>query len=317
MRNSQVQFMRLLPLIILLALTASLQAFDHHSSYKNPQDSTRNSYLLVMPDGGKAVGLVIRDYTMLPDITRTSPYQWMGLLLARGYAVLFTDTSKSNPDLFYDDEGPQMIDAFVNEVRTEFEIGDNIFIGGISASGTRALRYAQYIAEGKSRFDTELKGVFIVDSPLDIERFYLSATRNKDKFKAGMAYEASFVPNTFEEVLGGTVDEKREEYRKASVFSQFQDGYGNARHYLQTPMIFFHEPDIEWWIKERGSSYFDINSFDIAAFVNYQRINGNHDVTNIVTQGKGFDREGNHNCHSWTIVNEKLLVDWIVERTEK
>lgn len=306
--------MRYLLFILFLFSACTSYSFEFIYSYENPQDSSRNSYLLVMPKDRPAKGLVIRDFSKLPDITRKSPYQWMDLLLAEKFAILFTDTSKHNPDLFYDDEGPEMIDGFVNEVMSNYSIDNNIFIGGISASGTRALRYAQYIAEGKSKYGTELKGVFAVDSPLDIERFYLSATRNKEKFKGGMAYEASFVPQVFEDVFGGTLNDKTEAYRQSSVFSQFAENYGNASRYLGTSIVFFHEPDIEWWIEERGASYFDINSFDIAAFVNYQKLNGNDDVTLITTQDKGSDREGNHKCHSWTIVDEKLLVEWILER---
>jgi len=310
--------MKSLVVFILMSISSVSLFAEYLYSYKNPSDSTNNSYLLILPENQTSKGLIVRDYTNLPDMDKKSPFKLTDLAIDNGFAVLYTDTSLYYPELFYSDEGPEIIDEFIKEVTDKYLINrNNIFIGGISASGTRALRFAQYCQQNKSKYGTKIKGVFVVDSPLDIERFYLSATRNNKKFKSGMAYEANFVPQVFEQVLGGTLDEKLKEYRKASVFSQFAEDYGNAKHYLSQSMIFFHEPDIEWWINERGSSYFDINSFDIAAFVNYQRLFGNKDVELVTTEGKGFDRVGNHKCHSWTIVDEAYLMNWILDRTQE
>ncbi len=231
--------------------------------------------------------------------------------------TIFTVTSKRFPELYYFDKEPALLDDIVNEVVHDYNIPkENIFIGGISSSGTRALRFAQYCNEGKSKYDTKIRGVFSVDSPLDLERFYYSALNHRKYFKAGMLYEANLILEMFPKYIG-TPENNLDVYRKMSVHSHTDTTPGNAKYYLNTSIIMFHEPDIDWWIKERGAGYYDINSFDIAGFVNKQISNGNTDIELVTTSDKGFDREGNRKCHSWTIVDEAYLIRWMVERMEK
>ena len=78
--------------------------------------------------------------------------------------------------------------------------------------------------------------------------------------------------------------------------------------------LLFHEPDIDWWLAERGCSYHDINSIDIAGMYNWLLQNGHSDIELITTTNKGFDRNGNRKCHSWSIVDEEYLIDWIIKR---
>ena len=87
--------------------------------------------------------------------------------------TIFTVTSNRFPELYYFDEKPALLDEIIYEVITGHNIPEhNIFLGGMSASGTRALRFVQYCNQGKSKYNTTVRGVFAVDSPLDLERFY-------------------------------------------------------------------------------------------------------------------------------------------------
>lgn len=259
----------------------------------------------------------MRDYSTLPDINKQSRYQWMNLALDNGIAVLFTVSTNNFPELFYDDSGPLLLDEMLNEVINKHQIPkENVFIGGISASGTRALRFAQFCAEGKSKYGQQIKGVFSVDSPLDIERFYRSAQQHKQYFHPSMKEEADLVLKAFPEHLNGTPDDRLEHYQNASVFSATAPAGGNARHYLNTSLLLFHEPDIDWWLHERGASYYDFNSYDIAAFVVCLKAMKHKDIELISTSGKGFDKQGNRNCHSWTIVDEDYLIKWVMERID-
>lgn len=80
--------------------------------------------------------------------------------------------------------------------------------------------------------------------------------------------------------------------------------------------MIFHEPDIDWWISERGCSYYDINSYDLVALTVLLKKLGNKHIDLITTTGKGFDREGSRKPHSWTIVDEDYLMTWILIRIE-
>ncbi len=302
--------MKLLLSIIILFASYFTFGQTYEYVYKNPADSTFNCYLTVFPEGETIKGLIIRDYTNLPDISKKSPYQFLKLSKEAGLMTLYTNTSNIFPELFVQESTMKLLDEIVVEVIEKYNIPkNNIFIGGLSASGARALRYAQYCAAGKST--VKIKGVFSVDSPLDLERFYKSASEHKQNFKAGMLWEANYMVPFFHELFDGGVEEFPEAYRNASVFTQSDSSGGNVKLLKNTNIILFHEPDIDWWLNERGATYYDFNSYDIAAFALKLRMLGNENVELITTSGKGYDRKGNRNCHSWTIVDENYLMDWI------
>ena len=280
--------------------------------YLNPADSSFNCYMVKFPATDSIRGVVIRDYSSLPD-TSKSPYQFNDLCSKNGLVILYTVTSKRFPELYYFDEEMARLDSLIHHACRQYNLPtEHLLMGGISASGTRALRFAQYCSSGKSVFNTQLKGVFSVDSPLDVERFYTSASTHKDSFTDGMRWEADLVLKQFPDYLG-VPDSSFSAYRNASVYSQFDSTGGNIHLLKNTPILFVHEPDLDWWKSARGAEYFDINSYDISACVKQLRAMGNTDVTEIITSGKGFDHDGNRKCHSWTIVDEETLVDWILE----
>lgn len=309
--------MRTLFTLFILVITSTLYGQKYEYVYKNRSDSTYNCYIKVIPDSLPIKGLVIRDFSTLPDINKTSPYQFTDLCTQKGLMTIYTVSSNKFPELFTSDSTMENLDAIVSEVIEEYKIhSNNIFIGGISASGTRALRYAQYCEQGKSKHRIKIKGVFSVDSPLDLARFYKSVHNHKTYFKAGMLWEAELMTKVFEQLFSGHPDKFKDDYIISSVFSHKDSLGGNAQYLKNVNIIMFHEPDIDWWLNERGSSYFDINSYDIAAFVLKLRSLGNNNVELVTTTGKGFDRNGNRNCHSWTIVDEEFLTKWITKQLE-
>ncbi len=301
-------------LLFFFVFSQLLNAQNFEYVYRDKNDSAVNCYLKAIPKTKKIKGLIVRDYSALPDVRVKSRYRFQGLALKNGFMVLYTVTSKYFPEMYYSDSCTQLLDEIINEVLTKHQIPkENLFIGGISASGTRALRYAQYCEQGKSKFGHKVKGVFAVDSPLDLERFYYSAKNHMGNLKAGMLTEAKMMVKVFPEKLGGTPEEVPGRYRDASVYSATDSLGGNAKYYLNIPIIIFHEPDVDWWINERGSVYYDMNSYDIAGFVNRLKLLGGKKIEMVSTTGKGFDWEGKRNCHSWTIVNEDYLMKWILK----
>jgi hypothetical protein len=307
--------MELIHLIFCLIFSLTCFGQQYEYVYRNPADNSFNCYLKFYPKTDSIKGLIVRDYSRLFDAEEKSPYQFTDLALEAGMMVLITNTSKQFPELFTADSTMAILNEIILEVVNEHNIPEeNIFIGGISASGTRALRFAQYCAEGKSRI--KIRGVFVVDSPLDLERFYNSAFHHKKNFSKGMLWEAKLMVPLLDSLFGGSPNEKYESYKNASVFSHADPNGGNASFLKNTDIIIFHEPDIDWWIRERGCSYFDINSYDLAAFTVLLKGLGNENIDLITTTGKGFDRKGNRKPHSWTIVDEQHLMNWILERVD-
>lgn len=301
----------LVPILLFAFLSIHAQKMEY--VYRNPADSSFNCYLKVWPDQSLK-GIIIRDYSRLPDTTRKSPYQFLNLAMENSFMVLYTNTSNYFPELFYDDKGPQLLDDMLHEVFQKHDIPkENIFIGGISASGTRALRFTQYCNEGKSKYNFKIKGVFAVDSPIDNERFYRSAEENGAKFKGGLKEEAKMMLKRFPEKLGGNPDEFRENYIRSSVYCQSDSNGGNMVHFKDQSILLFHEPDIDWWLLERGANYNDCNSYDLVGFTRDLIFIGNKDVELFTSSGKGF-KGSERNCHSWSIVDEDYLMKWILKR---
>jgi hypothetical protein len=309
--------MKKLLILILMGVALISPAQQHKYVYLNPEDSTFKSYLIILPQDQEIKGLVVRDFSKLPDISKPSPYKWSTLALKNGLAIAFTVSSNYFPELYYDDSGPAILDNLIHHIYSNYSIPkDNLFIGGISASGTRALRFVQYCVQGKSKYNTKVKGVFSVDPPLDLERFYNSAHQHKENFKDGMLWEAELMEKVFPEKMGGSPQAYPNAYLSYSVFSHSKPKKSKAIDLLRTSLLFIHEPDIDWWITERGASYYDINSYDIAAITNFLRLAGHKDLEHITTTGKGFNRKGERKCHSWTIVDEAYLIKWMLDRLD-
>lgn len=299
--------------LLLVAICCSCFGQEYEYVYRNPLDSSFNCYLKFFPKSDTIRGLIVRDYSALYDAKVKSPYKFTEIALENDMMVLITNTSKQFPEFFTSDSTIKLLDEIINEVVIKHNIPkDNIFVGGISSSGTRALRYAQYCAEGKS--DIKVRGVFIVDSPLDLERFYNSAYYHKMNFTEGMLWEANLMIPLFESLFNGSPKEQNEAYRNSSVFSHTDSLGGNAPLLKNTDILIFHEPDIDWWITERGCSYYDINSYDLVAFTVLLKKIGKGNVELITTTGKGFDSKGKRKPHSWTIVDEDYLITWITSR---
>jgi hypothetical protein len=280
--------------------------------YREVADSTRNCYLVVLPDG-PPVGLVVRDYSRLPDAAVASPFRFTDLMIEAGWAVLYTATSTADPDLYYTDEGPALLDSIIHEVVQAHHLDPHrIVVGGISASGTRALRYAQWCARGRSPFGHHVAGVFAVDPPLDLERFYRSAKRiiERNDPRSNL-YESQLMVNVLPQQLGGSPDDVPSGYHQASVYARHATDGGNAGLLRDIPVRFYHEPDVDWWVQERAADRFDFNSIDIEGCVQQVRDLGGSTMELITTTGKGFDRDGKRKPHSWTIVDEPELVQWI------
>ncbi len=306
--------------LLSLCLSQATLANETRQYYLNSQDSSTFCSLLVLPEGSTIKGLIVRDYSRLPkpEDLGNSPYQWSNLALENQLAILYTVSSKVFPELYADPRGPMYIDQLIQAVLHDYPIPrNNIFIGGISASGFRALRYTQYCNAGKSEFDIQIKGCFAVDPPLDIVRFYQSVHWNGDRLKAGMKEEAELMKAYFKNNYALPLEEFAEPYHENSVYSYSSGNCDRPALLLGTAILLIHEPDIEWWLKERNASYFDINSFDITGLVTCLQYLEHQDLELIETSGKGFDRAGNRNCHSWTIVDEEYLINWILARCEE
>lgn len=79
----------------------------------------------------------------------------------------------------------------------------------------------------------------------------------------------------------------------------------------------YSEPDVHWWMENRGKDYYDMNTTDAAALVNALRLQGHKEAELILTRDKGFRPDGSRHPHSWSIVDEKALISWFLKKTKE
>ncbi|TNE28277.1 MAG: hypothetical protein EP346_09545 [Bacteroidetes bacterium] len=296
--------------ILLLALLFSLTSLS-----QNIERYTTSSAegILLLPEG-EVLGLIIRDFSELPELPVRYTYQFTPLALQDSMAVFVTRTSAYYPDLYLNDDGPKRLDSLLHQVFEKHpEIpSKNTFIGGISASGTRALRYTEYCNSGKSMYGYKMKGCFAVDPPLDLERFFQTCVKILERnHEISNIWECNLITETLLTHLEGTPSDQYDKYVDASVYNYSSPDEPQIAPYLETPIMLIHEPDVEWWVENRMAASAESNMTDVSAFYVALVSQGHSDATLINTRDRGYDVNGNRKPHSWSIVNEPELIDWI------
>jgi pimeloyl-ACP methyl ester carboxylesterase len=208
------------------------------------------------------------------------------------------------------------LDAIVAETLTTHRIpADRVVVGGISAGGTAAVRYAEFCAAGRSAGGVRVRGVFAVDAPLDFGRFWRGETLaiRRGAHPRFVAEAKAILPD-MRRVLGGSPEEQPIRYIQMSPFSAFAEGGGQARHLAGVAVRLYTEPDIDWWMTNRKVDYYSMNALDAAGLILQLQLLGNRQAELITTQGRGVRPNGERHPHSWSIVDETELQAWILRQ---
>jgi len=205
------------------------------------------------------------------------------------------------------------MDRLIAEVLNKYKIQNGrVAIGGFSASGIGAMRYAQFCVKGKRKTKAPVT-TFAVDSPLDYERWFLAAELELKRLAlAGLdnAEDQSAV-HFLRKEFGGSPTEAVEAYRRQSVVSTLVADGGNARLLKDTPVRIYIEPDLKWRVANLNQDVYSSNMLDATALINVLRLLGNNNAELITTSGAGYRRDGSRNPHSWSIVDERDLAQWL------
>jgi hypothetical protein len=269
--------------------------------------TSNNCYRLYRP-ADSARGLVV----MLPyygsDANEFSSAALPGLLAKKNVATMVVSASG-----YLIDDDLVTLKGLVGEVAEELSIPQgSLVIGGISAGGTGAVRYSEYCISGHCDARSTPVAIFSVDAPLDFESWWNRAKLNllRGNPKSGLE-ESQAILDALHSAMGGSPNQVRQTYRSRSPFLALEKDGGNARLLKSIPIRLYTEPDVVWWIEDMGCDYYTINAIDQAALVLQLRALGNMKAELITTTGKGFRPPGTRNPHSWTIVDEPELADWI------
>jgi hypothetical protein len=306
-----------------LVLLGCSQAVAVHAQrtkvvHLTPGDSVGNVYRAYAPDS-PARGLLV----LLPGagdrVHAFSPGGSLQATLPDRMAEQGVVTIVAVPameTLYVDDTTVRLLDGIVADALRRYHIPvDRVVVGGFSSGGTGALRYAELCAAQGCRAGPGPRGVFAVDSPLDLERLYRSIAPAAQRKGRGVdpAGARRFL-GLMAGLLGGSPDDKPVAYRRASVFSASTPDGGNARLLSGIPVRLYSEPDVQWYIENANVGYFGMNATDHSGLISLLRMRGNRAAELITTAGRGHRPNGERYPHSWSIVDEPDLAGWVLAR---
>lgn len=183
------------------------------------------------------------------------------------------------------------------------------FAGGFSIGGTAVIKYAELAQDQLNK----PAAVFAVDPPLDMQRLYNSAKRDiRLSVRKEPSPESAFLVQRLEQELGGSPQQVPQQYYSASPYSFKDSTQAAVKKLVAVPVRIYTEPDLEFYLS-KGMDLYAMNAFDASALVNELHRLGNEKAGLVVTHNRGF-REPEHvrNPHSWSIVDAKELVQWLL-----
>lgn len=256
--------------------------------------------LVIMSPGGETVENTMKQITL------------QKLAVDKGFIVLFPSINWGTVKFYAEDA---FLDTIFKQVVTQYKISkDNFILGGLSGGGMIALRYAEKANENTDSTFIKPQAVFALDSPVDYENLYYQCQRDVERnFAKAAVDEGNWFMQLCKNEFGGTPEEKPSAYIKYSIYSHNERNGGNAKYLINTPILIYTEPAIEWQIKNRHRDLYDLNCTDLSAMINYLQLKGNKNASIIETHDKGFRLDGSRHPHSWSIMNSQQCLHWILQ----
>ncbi len=269
-------------------------------------------YTLVLPDNEEAKGLIVFFNSDRDTLNKLHRYA-----IPKQLAVAYVTTG-NRFEFFFEEQKMQQIEEYLQTIINTYEIPkENLLFLGMSLAGTRALKQAIFARQASSKFHITPKAIAICDSPIDFVRFWKEGEAAKRLNYSPIAVnEATWVTAYLEKNLGGTPETHLKAFQGYSPFSYSIFGEGNEQWLKDVALRAYTEPDVQWWIDNRGKDYYGMNAIDAAALVNALRLQGNKQAELILTTDQGYRPDGSRHPHSWSIVDEEELVEWFARMIE-
>lgn len=259
-------------LVTLLRFTAQSQTPQTFTF--DPNDPVYGHCLLVEPKNKPVEGVLVllggfgeRPEDILPETELENvAYTHRLLTVAMG----------AGPKLYADSVVLAKLNAVFTYIKTTYGIPPQHFVlGGFSAGGMVALRYVELCNEFAGKFPIQPKGVFMVDSPIDIFTIWNSLEENlRNKYSDPAVEEASramaFIRNDY-----GVPRENVATYAKINAFNM-DKSYGEPEKFLRnTAVRAYHDVDIAWRLVNRNQTVHNANYEVTAELINRLLLMGN------------------------------------------
>lgn len=205
------------------------------------------------------------------------------------------------------------LSAIFKEVLKRYRVKpDRFILGGFSAGGMIAMRYTERCLESPSDFPIQPRGLFLVDSPIDIFTIYEQLEESARTRYSAIAVEEAERAMQFIQQDYGIPREQVEVYAKLNAFSMNKAYGANERWLRNLPVRAYHDVDIAWRLKNRNQTVHNSNYEVTAELINRLMLMGNTRAEFIQTFQTGYRANGQRHPHSWSIVDAQACVNWIM-----
>ena len=295
-------FKNLLPVLCLILTTAL-------STAQEAEALTTADYTLYKPQQTDAV-LVLFGGFGENAAGIENEYPITDLALSKNVAVAYLNYNRKI--FLQEEEKAQLAQMLQNLIASNNLPDDAVYIGGLSSGGALSLIISNYLTENTS-YGIKPAGVFAVDAPVDLAALYRIAKQNVARnFSPAAAGESAFMLQFFNAQLGNP-DEEIGPYETYSAFVYETENFQNLKALENTKIRFYTEPDKTWWKENMGVDYEQMNAFHLERLSEFLTAKGYDNVELITTEDKGYRADGSRNPHSWSIVDQDGLLQWILD----
>ena len=297
-------------ILLLLATSCKEQTEKNNWAEKSPSKIIKRSEFELIK-AKKQKGLLILFPCFPCDAQNTlSEFKITPISEKNDFSVLAMNLNRR---LFLNKSEKQQLAEQLEKIVLENNLSkENVFIGGFSSGGNVSLLLSDYLIKNKSQ--VQPKGVFVVDAPIDLLALYKTAQKNlKMNSSKASIQEATWIKSFFEQEFGNP-ENGIDNYEKYSPFTLETQNIKNLKNLKNLKIRFYTEPDLKWWQENRQNNYEDLNAYYLKKLSNKLKAEfGGKNIELIETENKGYRASGERHPHSWAIVNEKQLMEWMTE----
>jgi hypothetical protein len=275
------------------------------------KDSTQNFYLVLEPKIQPKGLLVVLPGFGGPPREVLEETDLPAKARKEGYVVIIPYLAIAT---FYSDSLSQgRLNTLIPEVIKKYRIPkDKFVIGGHSAGGNGALLYSENAYRPNDISLIKPNGVFAVDSPLDLKRFWNSIIFQKKLNSPKInAAEGDYFLKYFPDKFGGTPETVPTMYEKYSSYYRDSKEGGNAKYLKSLPVRLYCDPDIQWLMDNKSASYEHLNAADLSALIVQLKVLGNDKAELITNIGKGYLPDGRRHPHAFSQVDSDEFLVWM------
>jgi len=299
--------------IILLLLLFSSNIIYSQSVKKtvvNKKELYSGYYLAVEPEGDSIAGVLVllagfgqHAEDIFPE-TKLQNVAYSNHILT----IAFAGGNK----LYADSITQINLTAVLNDILDKYKVDSKKFvIGGFSAGGMIALRYVELCNEFPDKFPIKPKGVFMVDSPIDIFTIWDELEANAKNNYSPYAVEEAERAMKLITSDHGVPRENIGFYSQLNPFNMDTKYGENEKYLLNTAVRAYHDVDIAWRLINRNQTVRESNYYVTSELINRLLLMGNKKAEFMQSFKTGYRSNGQRHPHSWSIVNEVECIQWI------